>query len=291
MNELAAIRNPFRDFVVQDAWQSPADIPEIHASAFKACLAGLDSAASGVADSLLIYGGAGSGKTHLLTRLQRHLAQTAVDAPDQVLRCVFVFVRLQTAPQLLWQHVRRRLATDLLRWDQGLTQLQRLLAHQIGVHSGKPPREAVQLASGRSSAALAQHIAEISIKLNLPRDLSIVIEHLALNRFLRDAGGWLAGDSLPESALNELGLGADVLEDREEAARAAVTALCRLAGETLPIVFCFDQVEALQRSPGDVDAFFRFGQMAADLHDTDPNVFIVTCLQSAVLEDFKKAVR
>ena len=63
MNELAAIRNPFRDFVVQDAWQSPADIPEIHADAFEACLAGIQSAESGIPDSLLLYGGAGSGKT------------------------------------------------------------------------------------------------------------------------------------------------------------------------------------------------------------------------------------
>lgn len=294
MNELAAIKNPFRDYVVQDAWQTPADIPEIHAGAFEACLAGIESAASGVADSLLLYGGAGSGKTHLLTRLQRHLAQTALDAPDQVLRCVFVFVRLQTMPQLLWQHVRRRLALDLMRRDQGLTQLQRLIAHQLGVHAGKSPRAAVtrlQLLESADKAALSRHVDEVSSKLGLPRDLSIVIEHLALNRAVRDASAWLAGDSLPEPALNALGLGADVVEDREEAARDAVTALCRLAGETLPIVFCFDQVEALQRGIDDLDAFFQFGRMAADLHDSDRNVFLVTCLQSAVLESFKKAVR
>jgi hypothetical protein len=294
MNELAAIKNPFRDFVVRDAWQSPADIPEIHADAFNACRAGVDSAASGVADSLLIYGGAGSGKTHLLTRFQRHLAQTASDAPDQVLRCVFVFVRLQTAPQLIWQHVRRRLATDLMRRDQGLTQLQRLIAHQIGVHAGKSPRAAVtrlQVLEGADKEALTQHVSDVSVKLSLPRDLGVVIEHLVLNRSVRDAGAWLAGDSLPESALNELGLGADTLDEREEAARATVTALCRLAGETLPIVFCFDQVEALQRSTNDEEAFFHFGRMAADLHDTDPNVFLVTCLQSAVLEQFRHAVR
>jgi len=294
MNELAAIKNPFRDYVVQDAWQTPPDIPEIHADVFKACLAGIESAASGVADSLLLYGGAGSGKTHLLTRLQRHLAQTAIDAPDQVLRCVFVFVRLQTMPQLLWQHVRRRLAMDLMRRDQGLTQLQRLIAHQIGVHAGKSPRAAVtrlQLLEGADKEALSQHVAEVSSKLNLPRDLSIVIEHLALNRAVRDASAWLAGDNLPESALNELGLGADAIDDREEAARDAVTALCRLAGDTLPIVFCFDQVEALQRSLDDLDAFYQFGRMASDLHDTDRNVFLVTCLQSGALVHFQTAVR
>jgi len=294
MNELAALPNPFRDDVVQDAWQSPADVAEIHASAFRACLAGIDSATRGVPDSLLIYGPAGSGKTHLLTRLQRHLARTARDAPDQVLRCVFVFVRLQTVPQLLWQHVRRRLATDLMRRDQGLTQLQRLIAHQIAVRAGKSPRAAVfrvRVLEGDDQAALSRQVSELTASLNLPRDLSIVIEHLTLNRSVRDAAAWLAGDSLPESALAQLGLGPDTQEDREQAARDAVTALCRLAGETLPIVFCFDQVEALQRSSDDKEAFFRFGQMAADLHDTDPNVFLVTCLQSAALTLFRTAIR
>jgi hypothetical protein len=294
MSELAAIPNPFRNNVVLDAWQSPADIEEIHERAFSACLAGIDSAASGAGDSLLIYGAAGSGKTHLLTRLQRHLAKTARDAPDQVLRCVFVFVRLQTAPQLLWQHVRRRLADDLMRRDQGLTQLQRLIAHQIGTRAGKSPRAAVfrlKVLEGEDKDALSRHVSELSQDLRLPRDLSVVIEHLALNRSVRDAAGWLAGDSLPEAVSNALGLGADTVDDREEAARAVVTALCRLAGATLPIIFCFDQVEALQRSRDDELAFFKFGRMAADLHDTDPNVFLVTCLQSAVLESFNKAVR
>lgn len=294
MSELAALSNPFRDNVVLDAWQSPADVVDIHSGAFRACLAGIDSAGRGVPDSLLIYGPAGSGKTHLLTRLQRHLAQTAREAPDQVLRCVFVFVRLQTAPQLLWQHVRKRLAADLMRRDQGVTQLQRLIAHQIGVRAGKSPRAAVfrvRVLEGDNHAALAAQLAELTSSLSLPRDLSVIIEHLTLSRSVRDATAWLSGESLPEAALAQLGLGQDEQEDREQAARETVTALCRLAGETLPIVFCFDQVEALQRSSDDKEAFFRFARMAADLHDTDPNVFLVTCLQSAVLDLFRQAIR
>lgn len=294
MSELSALPNPFRDFVVQDAWQSPADVADIHAAAFRACLKGIDSANQGIPDSLLIYGPAGSGKTHLLTRLQRHLAQTAREAPDEVLRCVFVFVRLQTVPQLLWQHVRRKLASDLMRRDEGVTQLQRLIAHQIGERVGKKPRAAVfrlRVVEGDDQATLAQQVAELTTSLNLPRNLSLIVEHLTLNRSVRDAAAWLAGESLPESALAQLGLGPDLEEDPEQAARDTVTALCRLAGATLPIVFCFDQVEALQRSSDDKEAFFRFGQMAADLHDTDPNVFLVTCLQSAVLDLFNAAIR
>lgn len=294
MSELRALPNPFRDTVVQDAWQTPVDISEIHAAAFEACLAGIDSAARAVPDSLLIYGAAGSGKTHLLARLQRYLAETSRNAPDSVLRCVFCFVRLQTSPALLWQHVRRRLATDLMRREQGLTQLQRLVGHQLGIGWGRTARAGIlelRVLRSQDEAALTQHLRELAMKLDLPRNLCMVLEQLVFNRNVHDASAWLAGDGLPDSVLESLGLGPENDEDREEVARHITTALCRLAGETLPIVFCFDQVESLQRTATDEEALFRFGRMAADLHDADNNVFLITCLQVAYLDQFKKAVR
>ncbi len=294
MIELAALPNPFRDTIVQDAWQSPADVPEIHADVFRACLAGIDSAARGVPDSLLILGPAGSGKTHLLTRVQRHLAKTAASAPDRAMHCVFVFVRLQTTPSMIWQHLRRRLATDLMRRDQGVTQLQRLVAHQMSARGTFSPRAqvmALRVLGTADQETLTAHLTQVSQDLALPRDLRVVLEHLVCGRLVRDASGWLAGESLPDSALAELGVASNLEEDREEAARELVTALCRLAGETLPIVFCFDQVEAMQRSREDREAFYRFGRMAADLCDADRNVFLITCIQSAVLEALRASIR
>jgi hypothetical protein len=294
VTELASLPNPFQDNVVQDAWQAPADVVDIHADVFQACLAGIESAARGVPDSLLVYGAAGSGKTHLLTRFQRHLVQTSKQAADQVLRCVFVFVRLQTSPQLLWQHVRRRLARDLMRHDEGITQLQRLVAHQIALRTHSAPRAAVlqlRVLGKEDHEDVSNDLSKLAAELNLPRELCVVLEHLLCNRGVRDASAWLMGESLPERVLSQLDLGPEEPEDREEAARTIVTALARLAGETLPIVFCFDQVEALQRSADDQDAFFRFGRLAADLHDADPNVFLITCLQSALLENVGRAVR
>lgn len=290
----AMVINPFRDNVVQNAWQSPSDVSEIHLDVFQACLAGLDSAARGVPDSLLIYGPAGSGKTHLLTRLQRHLAETAAAAPDRVLRCVFVFVRLQTSPSLLWQHVRKRFAADLMRRDQGVTQLQRLVAHQMSLADGASPRARVmglRVLSEADQGTLIGYLARVADSLGLARDLHLVLEHLVCGRYVRDAFAWLAGESLPENVLSQLGVGPDVIEDRESAARDVVTALCRLAGETLPIVFCFDQIEALQRGIEDRDAFFRFGRVAAELCDADPNVFLITCLQSSYLHVIDACVR
>jgi len=181
MIDLGTLKNPFRNNVVQDAWQSPADVADIHDAVFRECLAGIDSAARSTPDSLVIYGSAGSGKTHLLTRLQRHLAETASVAPDKVLRCVFVFVRLQTSPALLWQHVRRRLAYDLMRRDQGLTQLQRLIAHQVNLGDGASPRARVmhlRVLSKEDHETLTRHLRGVALSLELPRDLCVALEHL-----------------------------------------------------------------------------------------------------------------
>jgi hypothetical protein len=292
---LGGLPNPFDGTVVADAWSpAVADVADIHRRPFEDCLLALDSVSRGKSDSILVYGPAGSGKTHLLARLQGHLVATADAAPDRVLRCVFVSVKLQTRATLLWQLVRRRLASDLLRKQQGITQLQRLIAHQLAAARGNTPRHwvlALRILPGSDGSAVSEYLDEVAERLELGRDLRVVLEHLVNNRFLLDAKAWLAGDSLPENALARLGLAPDEQEDREEAARLLVTALCRLAGETLPIVFCFDQIEALQETPDDRDALFRFGRMAADLSEADDNVLVISAVQSAFVDLLNASVR
>ncbi|APR83040.1 Cell division protein FtsK [Minicystis rosea] len=295
MSALEGLSNPFEGTVVADAW-SPAiaDVPTIHQGPFEQCLRAIESARRGRTDSLLIYGPAGSGKTHLLARLQAHLAATANEAPDRGLHCVFVSVKLQTNAQLLWQLVRRRLASDLLRKQQGITQLQRLVAHQLAAARGKTPPywvRALRVLPSADSDSVSEYLLEVADRLELGRDLCVVLDHLVNNRFVMDARAWLSGDSLPEHALARLGLGPDEQEDREDAARKLVTALCRLAGETLPIVFCFDQIEALQATADDRDALFRFGRMAADLSEADDNVLLISCIQSTFDDLLQSSVR
>lgn len=284
MSALPALPNPFDGNVMLDAWSAPAaDVPSIHEGPFQQCLRALDSVSAGNPDSVLIYGPAGSGKTHLLARLQERLT----------LRCVLVAVKLQTNAQLIWQYVRRRLAADLLRRQQGLTQLQRLVAHRIAALREESPRQwvlalRVLLKEGDS---VAEDLERVAQRLELGRSLWIVLEHLVHDRRLMDATAWLAGDSLPEAALARLGLGAEEQEDREDASRQVVTALCRLAGPTLPIVFCFDQIEALQQSPDDKESLFRFGRMAADLSEADRHVLLISCVQSAFLDLLNDSTR
>jgi hypothetical protein len=290
------IPNPFLDRVVSDAWSKPADVPSIHAEPFRLCLSGLASVQRGVRDSLLVAGSPGSGKTHLLTRLQRHLTDTAAQSPDGALQCVFVAVKLQANPYLLWQHVRRRLADDLMRREQGVTQLQRLVAHKIASERREPPKawvKRLRVLTQAEDEIVSEYLEAVTQRLDIGREVHVIIEHLVRDRALTDARAALRGESLPEAALERLGLGpTSEDDDREEVARRVVTSLCRLAGDTLPVVFCFDQVEALTAAGvSETEAFARFGRVAADLVESDENVFLISCVQTGYLASLEQAVR
>jgi hypothetical protein len=94
--------------IVGDAWQAPpADVPEIGHEAFHACRATLETVRAGQSRSILVYGAAGSGKTHLISRLHRYIEQCN---SASWLDSIFVYIRLQTAPAQIWRYVRRRFA-------------------------------------------------------------------------------------------------------------------------------------------------------------------------------------
>nr|MCU0681903.1 ATP-binding protein [Polyangiaceae bacterium] len=297
MSSLEDVPNPFLDDVVTDAWATlRADVPSIHAEPFRDCLTGLGNVERGARDSLLVHGPAGAGKTHLLARLQKHLRETAPTAADGAQRCIFVAIKLQANPHLLWQHLRRRLASDLMQKNQEVTQLQRLVAHQLASESGESPKKWVKnlrmLARAADGSGLTEYLDGVARRLDLSREVHVIIEHLVCDRSVTDALAVLRGESLPEASLEKLGLSAAEDEDREAAARRVVTDLCRLAHNTLPILFCFDQIEALSSGGADeVDALNRFGRLAADLFEADDNVFLISCIQSAFVKRLEDAVR
>lgn len=80
-------------------------------------------------------------------------------------------------------------------------------------------------------------------------------------------------------------------EEREDQARQVVLMLCRLAGNSLPIVLSFDQVEAFELTPGDRDAMFLFGQLISTLHDSTTNVLLVSSVQSSFATRLKDHAR
>jgi hypothetical protein len=302
VNPFATIPNPFRQTIVKDAWESLQDVPEIHAQAFETCCRAYENVrTSRRCDSVLLHGGAGSGKTHLLSRLQRHwTTSTGRGGPDEIGRCVFLYCRLQTSPHRLWQHLRKTFVEDLLhRFPDGTTQLQRLVACRFAEGDRKKRRPAALWLKWITNPANRDHAGWKRILLPwLEREAHIgfslqrVLYHLITGHHVLEAGAWLKGeDRLPEESVALMGISENEEGQTEDGAREMVLALCRLASPLMPVAFCFDQIEALQTSKDDEESLFLFGQMGASLFNSSNNALLISCIQSYVVEKFKASIR
>jgi hypothetical protein len=289
--------NPFRDTIVATPWEATqVDVPEIHGRVYEQCLRGIDHVRQHRRTAaLLIHGEAGSGKTHLLSRLRARLTPQEPTATHRE-ECLFVWVRLQTSPRMIWRTLRRTLVEDWFRPVAGRkSQFERILFHRLAeLRPAEGDLERwYEYMLDRDPDGLAELMEEIATRLHLDRNTAVAFSHIAFGRHLRDLRAWLAGTSLPAAALERIDLaqteGND--EEGEDESRQVVLTLCQLAGNGLPVVLTFDQVEALQTAPGDRDALFAFGQMASALHDSTTNVLIVSCVQSAFATELKDHAR
>jgi len=306
--------NPFRSWIVGDAWDLPeADVGEIGMQAFDACRRAIDATlAEQRTTAVLIRGEPGSGKTHLMRRLRAHLAQS----PDERLReTLFVYVRLSTTSSMIWRHLRRRIADDLMRatpdgsmqleslvyrvlasagsrgrlldrckreWQDGLPRNERAFAHALGVMLRRMPE---------SDLRSLDIFDNLEGEEKLPPGLVKALRRLVHRQDLSLVRAWLRGDSLTAADLDKLGIAEDSAQesDPEYAAREMVLTLARLAGTRMPMAICFDQVEALETSPGELSGFLAFGGAVSTLHDETTNLVLISCMQSSVERMFRRA--
>jgi hypothetical protein len=285
--------NPFRETIVASPWEAPrGDVPAIHRGVFEECLRGIEHVRnSHRSAALLIHGEAGSGKTHLLSRLRGHLSPAAPTATDRE-ECLYVWVRLQSSPRMIWRTVRRTLVNDWFRPVADFrSQFDRILFHRLAeIRVAEGDLEPwYEYMLDEHPAGLKELLDQIAERLYLDRNTAVAFEHIAFGRHRRDLRAWLCGDSLPEAALTRMDLSQDegTDEEREDQSRQVVLMLCQLAGDELPIVLCFDQVEALQTTPKDPEGLFAFGQLASTLHDGTSNVLIISCVQSSFFNELK----
>jgi hypothetical protein len=289
--------NPFRDRIVASPWDATGiDVPGIHGDVFARCVAAVETVREARKSAgLLIHGEAGSGKTHLLRQLRARLTPSA-PADTSRRDSLFTWVRLQTSSRMIWRTLRRALVDDWFRPVAGVrSQFDRVLFHRLAE---------IRIAEGdleywheymlrEKPADLAQHIDEIATALDLDRNTAVAFEHIVFGRHRRDLRAWLAGDSLPQAVLDQLGMVQEegIDEEREEEARRVVFQLCLLAGEKLPVVIAFDQVEALQSNREDRDSLIAFGKVVGSLHDGPTNLVLLSSVQSSFVSVLKDVIR
>ncbi len=249
------LRNPFLNPVLGDPLQeNPSDVLEINADAFNKCLSLIeDVREQQTTQALLLFGEPGSGKTHLLSRLRARLERETAAGTETL----FVPIRMVTSASMLWRFLRRHLAVALLRNRAYLRVIRRE----------------------------GDEIAE------LDRNLGIILGNLKAGVQYPDSAAWLRGQELPDDVLKNLGVaGVSDDEEQEAASRTLIATLCGLV-EPFPIVFCFDQLEALRNYQEDTAGFFKLGQMISDLHDTTRNVVLISCLQSSMIPALETVVQ
>jgi hypothetical protein len=251
---LRGIPNPFSDAAVGSVWSGTlVDVPEIHSEVSERVRQIIDERARGHHHRcVLLYGDAGSGKTHVLRRLRIELETSSNPVVP------FSWIRMQTSPAMMWRHLRRSFVRDL---------------------AGRPFRDSTQIAE--LLARLRGRIDGVD-----SRDLAVVLEHLAHGRFSRDARAWLAGSTLPDPAIQMMGLAATDSDEEtaEDESRRIFYELSGFVSPT-PVVLCLDQLEALQSHPGDRNGLFAIGKLLAALHDEAPNVVVIGCVQTGLIAD------
>ncbi len=270
--------NPFRNRIVADPWHSAGtDIPEIHSGAFRVCCDAVDTVRNQEhSSSVLLYGETGSGKTHVLHRLM----ECTLSHPNLH---IFGSVRLHTSPNRIWRHLRSSFIDSLSRPSRNnRSQLELIFLRRLYLLCR---RNTISTEEMEVMTGIIQ--SESRLSSNLCRAFQLLI----CKRHIRDVLGWLKGHPLPESVYAELALHPpDDTDDPEDISREMILELCRLAGPTVPVVLCFDQIEALQRYPKDIEGIFRFGQAVRTLHDETSNLLLVISIQSSFLGELKEAV-
>lgn len=271
--------NPFRNKIVTDPWNPVyTDVKEINETAFNICTDAFESVKTEKRSmSALLYGETGSGKTHLLSRLRTHLQE--LPGPH-----IFVSVRLQASPHRFWRHFRKCFVESLLRpAESGTSQLENVFLKRLYAYCRMK-----QVSVKMFRRIMEQFCAKTGVSWNLCK----VLEHLIRKRHRLQAIAWLKGELLPEGILKDMEISQedDEILDPEDRAQEMIKEFCRLAGPNVPVVVCFDQVEALQRYPKDVEGLYVFGQAIRSLHDETENVLLVSCIQFFFLDHLKSAV-
>ncbi|MFM6312962.1 MAG: ATP-binding protein, partial [Dolichospermum sp.] len=99
---------------------------------------------------------------------------------------------------------------------------------------------------------------------------------------------WLRGDDLSEDSLKTLGIKKSI--DTEESARGNLANFSRIAGETQPIVLCFDQLNNIARLPDGSRALQKMFDINTKIHDEDKNFLIIISLNTDVWKTHFKSM-
>lgn len=273
--------SPF-EAIHANAWQESLDVPSLNARVsnyIRTCIDTLrttESSALGVPKStaLLLLGPAGSGKTHLFTRLRQQIG----------CRAVFVHTRPEIGVEPSPRHVLAAVVQSL--WQPVFQREERQIDVVVGTllarASNAPAR--FPLASladclGQTKEA-QQEILERAVTLAEDRSPDVWSDYLGhllrvpfVDRFEQRAlWTWLAGGEPSHLQLERLGRRAAL---RDDDVMMALRTLGVVATFGAPLVLVFDQLENLADDEGKTGRIRQYARLVTELRDTVRGLVIV----------------
>jgi hypothetical protein len=295
--EQVLTRNPFIDNRINAPSEEDVDVPGLHAKAFES-LSELaqEALVSRRGIGAILWGEAGIGKSHLLSRLGRW-------AREKERACLVYLHNLQASPGNL-PRVLLRSVVGYLLWTESSSYRTAPLFRMIGAAI----RGSLSGATGfQTWPAVRQSLLRaLEGDVNRPADAGLADQTVleVLFRFYRSilragqgresgitaalAARWLRGDGLTPEQATELGLPPGrhpdhpvIVEDAQQI-KQILSAMTRLAAAcNQPFLLCFDQVDNL-----DVEQASALSRFLEALIDSARNLLVITTGIQATLADW-----
>lgn len=237
--------------------------------------------------TIILDGDAGSGKTYLLGRLKKSFNHKAF----------FVYIPPFPQSDYIWRHILRYTVDSLVQIPEGQKDSQ-LLLWLINVLSAIKQRGVKErlfkddifnlLRSDRRKFITTLKNTYKQAAIYNADNFFAVLHDLTNSELYPLACEWLRGDDLSEESLQALRIKNSIAT--EEAAREILANFSRIAGDTQPIVLCFDQLESIARLPdGSIDLQALFN-VNTKIRDEDNNFLIIISITTNTWEQNKSRI-
>ena len=276
--------NPFRPYIVEDAWAESTDISGIAHDVTEEVLKRIEYVRDdGIGRAVLILAQQGAGKTHFLMRLRRLAEKPVAGRPPFFFSYVPPFIK----PDDAHLHFLDSLVTSLRRGESGgKLAFRKLICSALLNHSvfgdGKllPPS-----VDGGVQGFVEKSLHSMQKQSRaFPKDLSSLLKAMFCSEKADCALDALTGSPLHADDLSLLKMDADFSGDR---AWQVISGLGVLARHSGPLVIGLDQIETIEGT-GHENALEAFSELMSGLRShMGSSVMVFTCLLDRWNSGFK----
>ena len=211
--------------------------------------------------SILLQGDRGCGKSYLLARLKTTFNSKAF----------FAYIGRCTHSDYIWRHTLRQLVDSLMHVPEGQSESQLLL--WLKGLSAFRDRSFMKKMLGERGLFILNFRSTYPTGIYQANDFFNALYQLANPKLFFSACDWLRGENLDGEQLKLLGVRSVI--DNEEAAKGIIGNFGKIAGDTKPIVLCFDQVESGPRLSDNSLSLSPYFEVNTTLHNEHLKNFLV----------------